>query len=373
VTRCLCVVSKDFGEYVTANLFTRRQSFEWTIAVPRALAPHARGVSGIVDYSSVDDLDALVRGIDPHVVVLCSAYLFSINGLIAPQALVQWIGDLRARGVVVATTDPWLRVWAFNATARFTIYSVREGGIDAQATARVMKLQALLEHHLHDLPHVFAVPLEKSGVPWLPFFNPSFATARRPGAATESDTWLFVLSAEDYAFLRGFGGAAFLAQLQARLADVMASSRNRVVFVGPPELGMQVKPTADTWPRFEYVPFCDFETFERLVADATIAVYWNALSSSLLYCLYQGVRPIFFGRGHQAMVLPALYDHAVAHVYAGDAPIVLDMAQPLESDAAALDHRYGLGRWLSAVCGAYEGLPTPESVMNRLLETRDAA
>lgn len=349
--RCLFALSADYGEFVTANLLSRGQPFERRFALPAALAAQAAGLDGAAPYGSIGELRAIVAREAPGAVVLGSGYLFAVNGLFGPEALAALIAELRGQGIALATTDPWLRM----PHPRLTIHSMRLGGVDAAQTEKVRALQRRLEQTLAGVPHLLAVPAPDAHA----CYNPGFA---RPPRA-EGDEWLFVLSQQDLSYLPI---DTFLAALHSRVGDLLRRPSNRLRFIAPAAIGrfLQEKFAGDA--RVEYLGLTGFAAFEAAVLRARVVAYWNALSASALYCLYHGVAPVFFGQGHQARVCEGLYEHAVEHVYGGEAPAMLDFTAPFESDAAALIASRGLHAWLDRIRRGYARLPQPSQVLESL-------
>jgi hypothetical protein len=357
--RCLFALSADFGEFATANLLSRGQPFERRFALPPPLAAQAGALDGAARYASADELRAAIDRERPDAVVLGSGYLYAVNGLFGPEALAALLAELRGRGIAVATTDPWLRLRALKPQARFAIHSVRRGGVDAGQSARVLALQRRLEGILGALPHVLAVPAPLAHG----CFNPAFA--RPPPPVDGADEWLFVLSQQDLSY---FPREDFLRDLGARLDELLQISRNRVRLVAPPALGRAVEARFAGERRVEWLAAPDFAAFEEAVLRSRVVAYWNLLSASALYCLYHGVAPVFFGRGHQAMVCEGLHEHALEHVYRGAPPATLELARPLgeEAHAAGLLERRGLRAWLERLRADYARLPALAQVLERL-------
>ena len=95
--RALFVLSSDYGEYVTANLFSRGQPFARHFALPAALAGAAGAQAHEVSvYSGLEDLEAIVARQKPHCVVLASGYLFAVNRLLSADEVARLIARLRA-------------------------------------------------------------------------------------------------------------------------------------------------------------------------------------------------------------------------------------------------------------------------------------
>ena len=358
--RALFVLSSDYGEYVTANLFSRAQPFTRHFAVPAALAGAIGAETREASvYSSLDEIEAIVAREQPHVVVLASGYLFAVNGLISPGDLAGLVSRLRARGVAVATTDPWLRIWKLRPGARFTIHSVRRGAEDEASSRAMNELRERLERDLASVPHLYAVPLPGQEC----FFNAAFAAPAAAPSDRQCDEWIFVLSREDLAYLPAQN---FLPALLARIDEILARPRNRVTLIGPRALQSALGAQADR-PRLRVSSGMDFAQFEAAVRGASIVAYWNVLSASLLYCLYCGVPPIFFGRGHQVRVCDGLFEHAAEHVYRARPPTVLDLAAPIEPDAAALAQQLGLQAWLDYLRAEYARAASPHDVIEQLV------
>jgi hypothetical protein len=355
--RCLFALSADYGEFVTANLLSRGQPFERRFALPQALAAQAGGLDGAAAYASADELRAIVDRERPDAVVLGSGYLFALNNLFGADALAALVAHLRGRRIALATTDPWLRLRALKPQTRFAIHSVRLGGVDAAQSEKVLALQRRLEGILGALPHLLAVPAPLAHG----CFNPAFAQPA-PRAA-EVDEWLLVLSQQDLTY---FPHEVFFAQLRARVEELLKIARNRLRFVGPAPVGRFLAENFGGEQRVEYLAYCDFAAFEAAVLRARVVAYWNALSASALYCLYHGVAPVFFGKGHQAKVCEGLYEHAVEHVYRGAPPPMLALEQPFEPDAAALIAAHGIPAWLDRIRHDYARLPAPSRILEAL-------
>jgi hypothetical protein len=365
--RVLFALSADFGEYVTASLFSRGSGFAAQFALPPQLARYApAGQANVSVYEGMDDLAALAARLRPDVAVLASGYLFPVNRLATPEALRDLLARLGQAGCAVATTDPWLRVWSLRPGSRFAIHSVRKGGVDAELSDRMQALQHHLEQLFRDVPHLYAAPMPTTTGTSLPFFNPAFAklAARRDGG---SDDWLFVISKEDYAFLSGFDGENFHGALEARIRELLSRARNRLRFVGPPALGRFLHARWRGEPRVEYLAYCDFQSFESALRQAKVVAYWNVVSSTLLYCLYYRVPPVFFGAGHQAKVCSGFYEHAVGLLYRDRAPRLLDLKAQLPADPDALTEQLGIAPWLDAIGADYTRLPAPDQVIEEII------
>ncbi len=364
----LFVLSADFGEYVNANLFSRNQPFQSHFALPRRLinyvGPHR---TGVFPYGNIKDLVELTTRLRPEVVLLCSGYLFSINRIFTHDELTGFVAWLHQSGVSVGTTDPWLRIWALKPDTRFTIYSGHRTEPDAELSDTMTSFQKVMEEHFSNTPHVFSVPINTDRADWLSFYNDRFAQStqasheRRP-----HDQWLFVMSREDLTFLMNLEDAHFPHSLAQRLTELLENERNRITLVAPPRLFDLAKQDFPDSDRLTLLPYCDFDTFEGLVRAADIAVYWNVLSASLLYCLYYRVPAVFLSKGHQVRVCSNLYDHAVEHVYQGRPPLMLNPQDSFPAEADGLIDKHRLDEWVSAISAHFSHSPSPSRVIHSL-------
>ena len=367
--RCLFVLSRDFGEYVTAQLFTRGQALDARFVLPAALAPFI-GAENAAAYRNLADLEALSQALQPDFVMLCSGYLFAVNNLLSPAALAQWLAALRGRGITVATTDPWLALDDANPGAAFSIASVSQGGVVPQLSEGMARLHAQLRSLFAGLPHVYAVPMERARPNVYSFYNPQF-TANAPEPAAGGDgRWVFVLSREDHAYLEGFGGASFRERLEYHVARLAATGGNRVTFIGPPALAPFFAGRFPDAGKVEYLAYCSASTFERTLREASVLGYWNVLSSSLLYCLYHRVPPVFFGAGHQVKIRAGLYEHAVQQVYGGDAPRMLDWQDTWPAEPDRLVRELGIDVWLGQVAARHRRSPAPLEIVETMMSNR---
>jgi hypothetical protein len=366
----LFVLSADFGEFVTANLFARGQPFDSHFALPPRLAPHApAGWAKVSVYNNPDEIQQLVDGLHPEWVVLCSGYLFAVNSLMAPERLATFIKHLRDQGVRVVTTDPWLGIWRNDPQACFDIFSVRLGRADTVLSKQMNALQQYLNGVFQDIEHLYAVPLNSAGERQHSFFNPAFAPTTEIAteiSAGQVDDWLMILSHEDYVMLARPAASVFLANLTARIDEILGNARNRLNVIGPVELQTLFRERWPTQNRLRFHGFCSFSRFELLLRRARVVVYWNVLSSSLLYCLYYRIAPIFLGTGHQVKVCRGLLGHVIENVYRGNAPPVLDPSVPLEADVGLLIDKLGIMRWLDSIRVDYLRLPAPVSILDRI-------
>lgn len=368
--RVLAILSADFGEYVNVSLFARGQDLDLSILAPGFLAPYLGNLDyPLTPYRDIGQIRRAIDAFDGDLVWFGSAYLYAINGLFSLAALDGLLDHLTARGIAVATTDPWARIWAMHPEAAFTIS--RRGRPDPERSAQLMQYQRQLERLLGAVPHLFPIPLHQPENRWYGYFNPAFADVEAgPADAKEgrdrSGHWLLVLANEDLAHLEHRPGTPFADDLNARLEELLANPDNHITLVAPDRLGPMLAAPLRREPRLRHLTRVDAGAFEALVRDADIALYWNLLSASLLYCLYHETPVAFCHVGHQATVCPALKDHALARVYLGHEPLMLDLRRPLGDDVHGLLRDHDLGSWIRDMRRRYARNPSPRDVLARL-------
>ncbi len=110
--RILFIVSADFGELVLALNFLHGQEFarESAVLLPDALFRHNGNRLPVATrhYRSLSDILHAVDAHQPDIVFLFSGYMFSVNGLLSPQALTRLVQHLRRQGCRVVTSDPFI-------------------------------------------------------------------------------------------------------------------------------------------------------------------------------------------------------------------------------------------------------------------------
>lgn len=320
--RVLFVFSADHGEAVNADLFTRGQDFEVGAVLPRggdaAFAPFARVVGR---YGSVDDILVAAADFEADVVVLASAYLLAVNDLLSPAEVISLVSRLKAGGHALATTDPWLGYWHARPSAAFRLPGIAAGAARTRAAGILREHQRDLDAELDDVCHLYAIGYVDAERPSYSFFN-----ALDDGGPVGGDDGpvVLVLSAHDHGVQRRRHGDDFERRLAARVAE-LAQTR-RVVLVAPPACSRAVERAVRS-DALDCPGFTGLDDFSRTIAGAGRVVYWNLLSSSLLYAYYARRPIVFADTGHQVELADGLLDRVVAHVYGGRHPAIAALGQ----------------------------------------------
>jgi hypothetical protein len=325
-------------------------------------APHGR----VARYERVDDVLAAVDRDRPDLVLLFSGYLYAINQLLPLESVATLVETLRARGVALATSDPFLGVLARLDAGTFSDRHPRKAWLVSHFAA--------LARLFAGVPHVYPVPLDAPNAAC--FFNEALlvgderlAEHRRAveawlGVDPARPRWLFVLAHEDYgAQANARGKTRFDAVLADRLCEAVSAGRAPVL-VAPP-------PCADALARLgvagaHVLPFVSHERFMALLADAEHAFYWNVFSNSIPARALNRQPVFFFDRGHMALAMPGVFETGMRAYWGSATPTYLDVMQPLS--AADLD-RLGAAQadaWESDR-QRYRGAPSPSAMVARLI------
>jgi hypothetical protein len=368
----LVVLSSDFGELANAVYLLRGSALAARVLMPPPLFATNRDALPFpaADFSGAREVLDVAARAKPDLVLLFSAYLFPINGLIPAEDAATLLAGLRSLGIPVATSDPFLGLFCGAAPPPVSPQHPRAAALVAEVAG--------LAAPVREIPHVYPVA-PGDGAPersaW--FFNPRILVSQAERDALTRglagplpldagrQRWLFVLSGEDYvAQCSLLGSDRFVALLLGRLEDAVRAGRQPVV-VGPVACMDALAASGREIPGLVLVPFASHGVFTGLLLEAEHVFYWNVLSNSIAARMVNRLSAFFFDRGHLARALPTLEARARLSYFAGAALAMLppDRAlepQALTSAAAAQD------RALAPAVAAFRSGPTAEAMVARL-------
>ena len=117
--KLLFIIDNDYGELTMAMFFLEGQELAKRATIllpPRLYATNGDGLGvRTLQYTAYADLTDAIVDESPDLVIIFSAYLLPVHGLLSLQSLVKLIFWLKARGCHVATYDPF---WGLMATPR---------------------------------------------------------------------------------------------------------------------------------------------------------------------------------------------------------------------------------------------------------------
>ncbi len=369
--KLLFIFSNDFGEVVNANLFVQNQAFSAYYALPSRLSKY-NDLEYVyaLSYTDISDIVRHIDNIQPDIIFLCSGFLFSINRILTPEVLVALKHHINKKGIPLITTDPWLKFWKTNPGATFSLSSPSDASQRKELEKNLQQLQCFLDETFSDTPHLYSMPFQTDIVPSYSFYNPQCGlVGTKPPLPSDhmKDNWLFVISNEDWNLQVSTHKELFAQALTDRLVEVLSNEQNSVTFIGPEAIG----PLFDTFfaqnDRFTFLPFCSFTRFQDIMASAKILIYWNILSSTLLYYIYLQKPHLFLSVGHQALLSGQLYEHFVKHVYQGIRPIILSVFDPFAIDVNDITEQFNLAARYIPLIEKYSASLSPEDIVERIL------
>src|SRR5262245_55135904 len=108
--RVLMIVSRDHGDLATAVNLVRGSPLDVTLLMPGDLLTlHGHAIHWLTnECSSANDVLAAIAKCKPQVVLFCSLYLMPLHRLMQMEDIAPLLDSLRAQGIAVANTDPFL-------------------------------------------------------------------------------------------------------------------------------------------------------------------------------------------------------------------------------------------------------------------------
>src|SRR5262249_3623738 len=124
------------------------------------------------------------------------------------------------------------------------------------------------------------------------------------------------------------GETGFSDIVASKLIETLAAGRHPIL-IGPKEFVEQLVTRMPTAEGIDLLSQRPFTQFCSLLLSAEHTVYWNAVSHSLLFRLFNQLPIVLFDRGHLVRNAPALYHRVVGWYYQGWSPPFRDHRQPL--------------------------------------------
>lgn len=353
-------------------------------------------------YRSLQDILDIVEIELPDVVCLFSGYLFASQGLLSIHALRKLIRTLRQRGCKVATSDPYLGTFRQVANAdvparpgvihrfldRRLIKLPRAHGLVAQLlnflkSKRVERHVRRVADILKGVTHIYPVPMDplQAGVARpISFFNPLYirsqeelrrnseAVSALSDRAMRRPRWLFVLAQFDLEFQeKRYGRQGFVDLVAGKIRQALDNGRHPT-FIGPAAITEELSRHFPRDSGASFLPTCSFEEYQQRLLDAEIVFYWQILSTSAFFRLWNGLPVFFFDQGHNARLLRLLHEAGLKYYYLAGSPVYLDIEKPL--DAATLAQlSIGFRQSAHDSCERLARLPTPEEMVSAIMDT----
>lgn len=355
--RVLFIQSADFGDLSTAFDLMRGGTFTARALLPRRLfnlQPQPIDLD-LKAYDRCDDLRTAIRELAPDLVFLFSGWLFAINGLMTAEELKSLVDELKADGLAVLTSDPFL---GLADDPSLDLFNPAHPGA------------AFLAEHFRTISGALRGVDTYSPVPLHDPSADSTAYACFPGLRTGADStreWMFLLSHEDVLLqTQKLGEVAFAGRVVALALDARRAGAEPVL-LAPERFAELVRALAPQALDLIIAGAIGHDAFQRRLAGAEYSFHWNIVSNSILTRAL-AAKPVFFlGEGHLVHAMPSIREKAIAAYYAGARPPMLDDNAPLErialarlSDRQRDDFEPARARIAS--------LPSPDEMVWRILE-----
>ena len=335
----------------------------------------------------MEDILRVVDAEEPDVVFLCSAYLFSIHGILSREDLERLAATLRERGCGVVTSDPFLGMLSRHDPHSLVSIQIPEESseLDLEKMRGIKRVEdeRLRTHFSHcekifrDAPHLYPafcdVPehdVAAADSRSVSFFNaklvcPELGSSGEDEGSDSRPHWLFILSRTDYETQTMFEGSRFTDIVVGNLVDALAAGRHPIL-IAPDEFVQLVVSRMPTVDGVDILSFCPFNRLISLLLCAEYAFYWNVVSHSILIRLFNRLPVILFDRGHLVRNVTAIYERVVRWYYQGWEPEFRDHRKPLTLEtvsAWAGDYRSEADRMLEG----FRRAPTPEQMIETLV------
>ncbi|HMC56042.1 MAG TPA: tetratricopeptide repeat protein [Gemmatimonadaceae bacterium] len=386
--RLLFVLDNDFGELTTVKyllLGQQQLAGRTTLLLPARLYAHnADAIPGRThQYATVDEILAVVDRERIDIVCLCSGYLLWEHLKFTTDDLVRLVDQLRERGCRVVTADPFLgllsqrdpstvlRVDIPDAHGLWSVEQLEKAKRSAEERmwTGFAESERVLRHTWHLYPSYCDVADDaaaETDARNLAFFNDRLLWTR-PVAPDDTvlPHWLFILGGPDWDIQLMFEGEAFVDVMARKLIETRAAGRHPIL-IAPKEFIEKLMPRMPTADGIDILAFCPFPRFMSLLLSAEHAFYWNMVSHSLLFRLFNGLPIVQFDRGHLLRIAPPIRDRIVAWYYQGWEPPLRDHHEPLTLEtveAWAADYRQQADR----LTQRYRRAPSPEAMTADLM------
>ncbi len=361
--KVLFITSQDFGELGLATFFARNQPFQSTFAVPAKKAAYFDEVVDIMyAYSSVTELQRIIKNEAPDVISLNTGYLIVNGGLATMDEFQSFFEYLKELGCPVITTDPFVRVYDSYPECAFAL--------DGRPLEALKTEITFLSDYLKDLPHIYGFPCVSSLEKGFSFYNDRFCLSEKDRwkDPEQKDYWLFVLGEIDYSLLLAKHGEFLITELAKRLTEICQNEQNRVRCVFPKRLAELLREPLSSLKNLQILDFVTLKTFEALVSESHVVFYWNVFSNSIMLCYYYDIPFLCFDKGHLASLSTELFNHMSEGIYRSGKPEFIDFFSPIEPRLDVMLQNHYSPENRQRILDEYHRLPSPQKIIEALCQ-----
>lgn len=330
-TRCLFVVSDEFGELSSALSFAEGLSADSLVLLPERLM-RLVGPEVAVHRRQFTDATDVIHAMDefaPQIVFLFSGYLLIADKLFLMRSFTAFVERVVGTNTKLVTSDPLL----FGITP-FEPAALAEWLPNRQALSQALGHAAhMLVDAIHIYPTIAAARAKSDGIcAFNPLALPAGDISNRlfsgiaPAFNPDKKRWLFLMSQADYSCEAGsygrgknerLGPEAFFSLLRARIGDAIDQGR-QPVFIGPQPCVENLQDLSASGAVL--MPLCEFSLFHAILMEAEHVFYWNIFSHSVAQRIAHGLPLHFFGLGHMVDGLRGMRERGLAYWY-NNAPL----------------------------------------------------
>jgi hypothetical protein len=336
MNRTLFIFSDDFGELVLLRLLLYKQPVHAFLLLPERLFKHVEFPNATKFlYKDGNDLKKHVEEINPEQVMLFSAYLLAPNGLISYPEFYSLLDYLDEKNITVATSDPFMRYYDQLA------YEHPPESFHAAVRNKLKEISGRVALYRH----LYAVPVQFDGAPSQSFSNHLMCDVKEQ--TNKRKQWTFIMASEDFRLLQKENPAGYHKKLIPLFISLVKDYNIRVNLVFPEAFYRTLKLGLAGVPGINYVSYCSLASFESLVAQSDLVIYWNMFSASTLLCRLYNKPTVFLGLGHMETLFPGFFEYIKSSWFPYEAPEIMNvndalipsLIKRLEADGAAIrDH-----------------------------------
>jgi len=202
------------------------------------------------------------------------------------------------------------------------------------------------------------------------FFNDCLirptTTSPRVDAGGPPPHWLFTLTEADCGVQMLFEGEnGFLDILASKLIETRAAGRHPIL-IGPGQFVANLVARMPSADGIDILSHCPFPQYMSLLLSAEHAFYWNAVSHSLLFRLFNQLPIVLFDRGHLLRNARGIHDRVVDWYYQGWEPPLRNHRELLTRETVegwAAPYRSQAARLVES----YRRAPSPDQMVANLM------
>jgi hypothetical protein len=378
--KILYILSDDFGEIAVVNMFIPKVPYDVLQVYSEKMYEYQDAPATIKKRCrSLKSVKKIIEEFKPQIVIMSSGYQFAILGMYPNSEIRKLVSYIQNKNIKIITTDPWMKIFSLYPKLTFSniklINSVPElyRPVIHKRFTQINILHAQASEIFKNIPHIYAFPVSLPNC--YSFFNVNAHVnneeiyLKRASPLFQYDvenSWLFILSAVDYAMQWSLYGRGIFHCFEKRLSEILNEKKNKVVVIAPENYKAHLKNKFKGNGSISVISFCKFTLYQSILLTAKVVFYWNVFSASVIQRIATKKPVLFFSKGHMCDVCPGLYEHGLRYWYQGIEPTFMDVTKPLPDDLQQ-DLFEKEKNNLQKICEQWERQPSPESVTEKIM------